>query len=377
MNKDLFLQNDMEEAEPSSKSQISARALLTCYRRDARKHKSQIIKAQALKLGFFACGIAKAGPVDEDTASHYRQWLVSGGHADMHYLENNLDKRLDPTLLLEGARSIIVVALNYAPTRRLQEEEYQIAAYAYGKDYHDVLKHRLIQLTQHLLPSTLHPSPVTIHPSPVTHKICTDTVPILERYWAQQAGIGFIGRNHQLIIPHAGSMFFLGEIITTAEFDTYDTPMENRCGTCHRCVEACPTGALQMEDGRWKMEDSCAQPIFNFQFSIFNSKKCLSYQTIENRGSIDESLKDKLGNSIYGCDRCQQVCPWNRFATPTDIPELQPSDTLLNMTREKWQHLSVEEYRELFRGSAVKRAKYEGLMRNIKAVAESEVRSEE
>ena len=332
--------------------------------------RSSDIKAEARSLGFFACGIAKARPVDEGTAAHYRQWLAEGGHADMHYLENNLEKRLDPTLLLDGARSIIVVALNYTPAQRIPDDQYQLAAYAYGKDYHDVLKHRLMQLTQHLSPNTQHPSPITHHPSPNTHKLCTDTVPILERYWAQQAGLGFIGRNHQLIIPRAGSMFFLGEIITTAEFDVYDSPMQNLCGTCHRCIDACPTGALQMEDGRWKMEDSCAQPIFNFQFSIFNSKKCLSYQTIENRGDIDEELKEKMGNSIYGCDRCQQACPWNRFAVPTDIPELQPSDSLLNMTREKWQQLTVEEYRELFRGSAVKRAKYEGLMRNIQAIIE-------
>ena len=340
MNEVFIFQNNMEEAELSSKSQIS-------------NLKSQTLKAQALSLGFYACGIAKAGPVSNDVAQGYRNWIDNGGHADMHYLENHLEKRLDPTLLLKGARSIIVVALNYAPAQRIPADQYQLAAYAYGKDYHDVLKHRLMQLTEYLFPST--------------NKICTDTVPILERYWAQQAGIGFIGRNHQLIIPHAGSMFFLGEIITTAEFDIYDTPMQNLCGSCHRCIDACPTGALQMEDGRCKMEEG----IFKFHTSNFKSQKCLSYQTIENRGEIDAELKEKMGNSIYGCDCCQQACPWNRFAMPTDIPELQPSDSLLNMTREKWQQLSVEEYRELFRGSAVKRAKYEGLMRNIQAVKEN------
>jgi len=320
---------------------------------------SEQLKAEACRLGFFACGIAKASPVSKEVACHYRQWIANGGHADMHYLENNIDKRLDPTLLVEGARSIIVVAMNYAPARRIPQEEYQLAVYAYGKDYHDVLKQRLQKLASHFSPIVPPLGEVRRGPlSPLTsNKIATDTVPILERYWAQQAGLGFIGRHHQLIIPQAGSMFFLGEIITTAEFDHYDEPMTNRCGTCQRCIDACPTGALQ------RTKD-------NEHLSLFNSRKCLSYQTIENRGELDDDIKDKLGNTIYGCDRCQQACPWNRFATPTEIAELQPSEELLNMKREKWEKLSVEDYRKLFKGSAVKRAKYDGLIRNIKAVKE-------
>jgi epoxyqueuosine reductase len=255
----------------------------------------------------------------------------------MQYLENNVEKRLDPTLLLEGAESIIAVALNYAPARHIPDDEYQLAVYAYGQDYHDVLKSRLRELA------------VCLGASEV--KIATDTVPILERYWARQAGLGFIGRNHQLIIPHAGSMFFLGEIVTTASFDHYDEPMPCRCGLCRKCLEACPTGALG---------------------DCFNSRLCLSYQTIENRGDIAQEVKDKMGTTIYGCDRCQQACPWNRFAHPTVVPELQPSDALLSMRRDDWHRLSVDDYRRLFKGSAVKRAKYEGLMRNIRAVEENE-----
>lgn len=292
---------------------------------------SEQMKAEALRLGFSACGIAEARPVDEATATAYRRWIASGGHADMHYLENNIDKRLDPTLLLPGARSIIVVAMNYTPASRLPEGEYQIADYALGQDYHDVMRSRLRRLSE-------------------DGKICVDTVPILERYWAWQAGLGFIGRNRQLIIPGAGSMFFLGEIVTTLAADHYDQPMPERCGTCHRCLDACPTGALQE----------------------FDAGRCLSYQTIENRGEIDEDVKDKLGTTIYGCDRCQQVCPWNRFARPTDIAELQPRPELLAMTRRDWQQLTEDDYRRLFRGSAVKRAKYAGLMRNIEAVTEKQ-----
>ena len=309
---------------------------------------SEQLKAEAQRLGFSACGVARACPVDEATARCYRDWIAARGHADMKYLENNLDKRLDPTLLLPGARSIIVVAMSYAPARRIPSNEYQIAAYAYGKDYHDVMKERLRILSDSSL-FTLHSS----------LKLCVDTVPVLERYWAQQAGIGFLGRNHQLVIPQAGSMFFLGEIVTTALSDHYDAPMENRCGTCRRCIDACPTGALAL--------DAC---------SMFDSKRCLSYQTIENREAIDEAVKPKLGLSIYGCDRCQQVCPWNRFAQPTAIAEFQPSEALLQMKRADWQQLSVDRYRQLFKGSAVKRAKYEGLMRNIRAVSEHEQSSE-
>ena len=311
---------------------------------------SKKLKAEACGLGFFACGIAKAGPVDEQTAAHYRHWIANGGHADMHYLANYLDKRLDPTLLLENAKSIIVVALNYAPAHRIPDGEYQLAVYAYGRDYHDIMKAKLSSLEHKIKSVELATAPQT--PSientdaVANSKLSCDTVPILERYWAHQAGLGFIGRNHQLIIPQAGSMFFLGEIITTAEFDHYDSPMMNRCGICHQCIEACPTGALG---------------------NTFDSRKCLSYQTIENRGPIDDSVKDKLGTTIYGCDRCQQACPWNRFAKPTDIPELQPTEALLAMKRKDWQQLSVEDYQKLFKGSAVKRAKYEGLMRNIRA----------
>ena len=332
---------------------------------------SHDIKAEALRLGFFTCGIARADAVDESTARSFREWLAKGNHAEMHYMENHLDKRLDPRLLMDNLKSIVCVALNYAPQQRIPDSEYQIAAYAYGMDYHDVMKERLRILSEEFRVKSeefatasgneeagaeANSSLFTLHSS---LKLCVDTVPVLERYWAQQAGLGFVGRNHQLIIPQAGSMFFLGEIVTTALSDHYDAPMENRCGTCRRCIDACPTGALVL--------DAC---------SMFDSKRCLSYQTIENREAIDEAVKPKLGLSIYGCDRCQQVCPWNRFAQPTAIAEFQPSEALLQMKRADWQKLSVDRYRQLFKGSAVKRAKYEGLMRNIRAVLEHEQSSE-
>lgn len=296
---------------------------------------SSMIKAEAQRLGFFTSGIARAERVDETKERDYREWLREGGHASMQYLENNLDKRLDPRLLVEGVRSIVSVALNYAPSRTLPEGELQIASYALGQDYHDVVKGKLRQLAEAI--------------GAEGYRVFCDSAPVLERYWAEQSGLGWIGKNQQLIIPKAGSMFFLGEIFLQEDVDEYDAPMKSRCGNCTKCLEACPTKALAGD--------------------LFNAEKCLSYQTIENRGELSELAKEKMGDVFYGCDRCQAACPWNSFATPTEVEEFAPKEELLAMTREKWLNLSEEDYRRLFKGSAVKRAKYSGLMRNIKGMA--------
>lgn len=311
-----------------------------------RSRLSHNIKAEAQRLGFFACGIARADAVDETTACSFREWLSQGNHAEMHYMENHLDKRLDPRLLMDNLKSIVCVALNYAPQQRIPDTEYQIAAYAYGQDYHDVVKQKLQTLAS-LISQQVNSSANDEEEKETLHyRAFSDSAPILERYWAVQAGLGWVGRNHQLIIPHAGSMFFLGELFLDIELD-YDSPIENRCGNCHQCIDACPTGALA---------------------DTFNAELCLSYQTIENRGDIPPALAEKLGDSIYGCDRCLQACPWNRFAQPTQEPLLQPNEELLEMTKEKWQQLTEDDYSRLFKGSAVKRAKYSGLMRNIRSI---------
>ena len=311
------------------------------------------IKAEAQRLGFFACGIAKAAPVEENVAEAYRKWLENGEEASMAYMTNYLEKRLNPALLVPGVRSIVSLAMNYAPAQQLPEGEYQLAAYALGQDYHDLMKQRLRELAVNIgAPMELFQKGKK--PQSADEKeetgwgIFCDTAPVLERYWAQKAGLGWVGRNHQLIIPHAGSMFFLGEVFLPFAVDVYDTPMQSRCGSCHRCIDACPTHAIIPDED-------------------FHADRCLSYQLIENRGELSDEAKAAMGNTIYGCDRCQTACPWNRFATPNTEPSLQPKPELLSMSKEAWHNLSVEDYRRLFKGSAVKRVKFDGLKRNIDA----------
>lgn len=325
------------------------------------------IKVEAERLGFFACGIARAEPVDAETAAAVRGWISKGSQATMDYMANYTEKRLNPCLLVPGTKSIVSLAMNYAPAQTMPETEYQLAAYAYGQDYHDVMKAKLRQLAA-LIANKFegeNDSEVgendgnsTAITTPKTNKtseeptgeirVFVDTAPVLERYWAQRAGLGWIGKNHQLIIPRAGSMFFLGEIFLPYEFDSYDSPMPSRCGNCRRCIKACPTCAITDEWG-------------------FDSEKCLSYQLIENRGELSEQAKQSMGTTIYGCDRCQTACPWNKFAIPNTTPEFQPKSELLAMTKADWHNLTIDEYRALFKGSAVKRVKFDGLKRNISA----------
>ena len=311
------------------------------------------IKAEAQRLGFFACGIAKAAPVEENVAEAYRKWLENGEEASMVYMTNYLEKRLNPSLLVPGVRSIVSLAMNYAPAQQLPEGEYQLAAYALGQDYHDLMKQRLRELAVNIgAPTELFQKGKK--PQSADEKeetgwgVFCDTAPVLERYWAQKAGLGWVGRNHQLIIPHAGSMFFLGEVFLPFAVDVYDTPMQSRCGSCHRCIDACPTHTIIPDED-------------------FHADRCLSYQLIENRGELSDEAKAAMGDTIYGCDRCQTACPWNRFATPNTEPALQPKPELLSMSKEAWHNLSVEDYRRLFKGSAVKRVKFDGLKRNIDA----------
>lgn len=312
------------------------------------------IKAEALRLGFSACGIASVAPVKEEAWKHFAQWLKNGYHADMHYLERYTDLRRDPSFLLEGAQSVICLALSYYPPQLQKENTYQLAWYAYGKDYHEVVKSKLHQLLQFIC--TLHPN--------TQGRICVDTAPLLEKYWAEQAGIGWIGKHTQLILPQKGAAFVLGEVLINFELPP-DTPQENRCGSCKRCIEACPAQALIESTQPNSQENACG-----YGQSFLDARRCLSYQTIENRNAtLSTQTIEALGERIYGCDACQIACPHTRYANAEETPaEFHPSAELMALEKEDWQTLHIETYRRLFKGSAVKRAKYEGLLRNIQAV---------
>lgn len=302
----------------------------------------QSIQSEALRLGFAACGFAKAQPVSEEMAHVLDCWTDRGYHADMQYMERNRDLRLDPTLLVPGCQTLIVVALNYYPKQLLPAEGCQIAYYAYGKDYHRVVKDKLHQLLSYIK---------NIVPGVEGRAFC-DTAPLLERYWAVKAGLGFIGRNRQLIIPGKGSYFFLGVLAVTAPLqakavkESESSPFA--CGDCKRCLIACPTKALTL-DG-------------------IDCRRCLSYLTIEHRGAIPEEVAKKLGRRIYGCDTCQQVCPHNRNAESTEENLFSMPLEVAALTPEEWRSLTPERYKELFKHSAMERAGYEGLMRNIASI---------
>ena len=300
---------------------------------------SEEIKNEALRLGFDACGISPADNSGEE--KRYMKWIEDNWHADMHYMARNIDKRVDPRLLVEGAKSIISVALNYYPHKKQSSHAPQFAYYAYGKDYHDVVRGKLKKLFEFI--SARQPE--------LTGRCFSDSAPVLERFWAAQAGIGFVGKNSLLIIPGKGSFFFLGELIIDIELE-YDRPITENCGSCTRCIDGCPTSAIE-------------EP-----YKV-NANKCISYQTIENRGEISSYVAPRLKNYVFGCDICQKVCPWNRVSTPHNTLEFMPNDSFMNLDLKKMIEMDEEEYREVFRGSAVKRTKFSGLKRNVIAVSKT------
>lgn len=291
----------------------------------------------AQSCGFTAVGCAPAEPVAAWRQEQWQHYLTSGRQAQMHYLEQNLEKRLNPQLLVEGAKSVVCVALNYFTEAQFPADGYTIARYARGKDYHDVVKALLHKMLHSIAEITGVDNP---------GRAFCDTAPVDEHYWAWRTGLGWLGKNTQLIIPHAGSYFFIGTLILTEDIDAYDTPQPNRCGTCTRCIDACPTRALSPNSG-------------------LDARRCLSYLTIEHRGDLPDFAAQALSPCFYGCDRCQDACPHNRFAHPTTCEPFHPSPELLRQTPDDWQRMDEAVYHHLFKGSAVKRAKYEGLKRNI------------
>ena len=287
-------------------------------------------------MGFLLCHIAKAEFMTEE-ARRLDEWLSQDYHGDMSYMANHFDKRVDPRLLVPGAKSVISLAYNYySNVRQIDPEAPQISMYAYGKDYHKVVKKKLQQMLEWMKTSFGN----------INSRVFVDSAPVLERDWARRSGLGWMGKNTMIIHPKKGSWFFLAEIITDLEM-VYDQQLSDYCGTCTRCIDACPTEAIH-EDGY-----------------LMDGSKCISYLTIELKKKLPLEYKDKMENWMFGCDICQQVCPWNRFAESHSEPAFLPKEKLISMSKEEWHDLSEPLFDELFEGSAVKRTKYEGLKRNI------------
>lgn len=294
------------------------------------------IKSAADALGFLSCGISQADFL-EDEAPRLEQWLNQGHHGSMSYMERHFDKRLDPRLLVPGAKSVVSLLLNYHTDKKQADPKApKISSYAYGKDYHFVIKEKLKELMQ------------IIHREigEVNGRVFVDSAPVMDKVWAAKSGLGWLGKNTNLISKKVGSFFFIAELIIDLELD-YDTPVTDHCGSCTACIDACPTDAL-------------LQP-----YQIDGSK-CISYLTIELKENIPTEFKGQMDNWAFGCDICQTVCPWNRFATPHDEPAFEPQEELLNLTKSEWQEMTSVVFNKVFKNSAVKRTKFEGLKRNIK-----------
>lgn len=301
-----------------------------------------LIRTEAQRLGFSFVGIAKARQLDEE-ARRLEQWLGLGHHGEMRYMENHFEKRIDPTKLVPGAKSVIVLAHNYFPKEKQHDPEApKLARYAYGEDYHFVLKRKLKDLLRFIRTEI----------GEVDGRCFVDSAPVMERDWAKHAGVGWTGKNTLLIHPKAGSYFFLAELILDLEL-TPDEPVRDHCGTCRRCIDACPTDAISPEG------------------YLLDATKCISYLTIELREAIPEAFRGKMENWMFGCDICQEVCPWNRFSKPHEEPAFEPKGALLDLTKNDWEEITEEVFRELFRRSAVKRTKFEGLKRNLEFLAPS------
>lgn len=306
-----------------------------------REH-SELLKAKAHELGFVACGVARAEFLEEE-APRLERWLKEGRHGEMAYMERHFDLRLDPRLLVPGARSVVSLAFNYyTPPQQQDPDAPKLSTYAYGRDYHKVVKQRLKPLIAFMQEQF----------GDVAVRAFVDSAPVLEKAWAQRAGIGWLGKHSNLIRQQQGSFFFLCELITDLELAP-DAPATDHCGTCRRCIDACPTEAI----------------IAPYQV---DGSKCISYFTIELKGAIPEAQRGTFNDWVFGCDICQQVCPWNRFSTPHNEPDLQPKEKLMGLSRDEWQGMTEVLFEELFQGSAVKRTKYEGLMRNVRFLRNEE-----
>jgi epoxyqueuosine reductase len=299
-----------------------------------RVKNTQIVKAEAKRLGFDFCGISKAEFLEEE-APRLEAWLNKNMHGKMDYMANHFDKRLDPRLLVDGARSVISLLYNYYPDQKQAEGSPKISKYAYGQDYHSVIKDKLKEFLNSLQEKV----------GQINGRVFTDSAPVLDKAWAKKSGLGWVGKNSNLINKDQGSFFFIAELIVDLELE-YDGPIADYCGTCTRCIDACPTDAI-------------VAPY------VVDGSKCISYLTIELKENIPNEFKSKMDNWAFGCDVCQDVCPWNRFSKPHSEPLFKNSNGLLNYSTEQWQEMTEEVFNSVFKSSAVKRTKFKGLKRNL------------
>ena len=295
---------------------------------------SQLIKSEAKRLGFLSCGISKSEFLDVE-APRLEKWLKNNSHGEMSYMENNFDKRLDPSKLVPDSKSVISLLLNYYPQETQTEDSYKISKYAYGKDYHDVIKSKLKAL-HYFIETEI---------GEVSGRAFVDSAPVLDKAWAAKSGLGWIGKNSNLITQKVGSFYFIAELIIDLDLD-YDYATTDHCGTCTACIDACPTAAI-------------TEPY------VVDGSKCISYFTIELKDQLPETLKGSFNDWMFGCDICQDVCPWNKFSKPHAEPLFNPNPELLSLTKKDWEEITEDVFKKVFQKSAVKRTKFSGLSRNI------------
>lgn len=300
---------------------------------------TQFIKKTAQSLGFEHCGIARAMPLEED-ARRLEQWLKKGYQGTMQYMENHFDLRVDPTKLVPGAKSVITLLQNYYPEARQKADTPGISKYAFGKDYHEVIRARLKNFLQE----------IKVKIGDIQGRGFVDSAPVLERSWAQKSGLGWVGKNGNLINKQSGSFYFIATLITDLELE-YDDPFaKDYCGSCTKCIDACPTDAILPD-------------------KVIDGSRCISYFTIELKEMlIPDNMKGQFDNWAFGCDTCQDVCPWNRFSKPHQEPAFQPIPAILDLSTQDWLDMTAESFKQLFRDSPLKRAKYEGIQRNLRFI---------
>jgi len=295
---------------------------------------STLIKTEAKRLGFLSCGISKAEFLEEE-APRLEKWLNNNMHGQMQYMENHFDKRLDPTKLVEGSKSVVSLLLNYFPSEEQNQDSFKLSKYAYGTDYHFIIKDKLKSLL-HFIQDEI---------GDVHGRAFVDSAPVLDKAWAAKSGLGWIGKHSNLLTQQVGSFYFIAELIIDLDLE-YDSVTTNHCGSCTACIDACPTEAI-------------TEPY------VVDGSKCISYFTIELKENIPSEFKGKMDDWMFGCDVCQDVCPWNRFSKPHSEPLFNPHPELLSITKKDWLEITEDTFKKVFKNSPVKRTKFSGLKRNI------------